>query len=70
MKKIIVLQDFQDAGQQFYAGETRIVTIEKSGYYCGLGWANDGETAAIAQPENVVLSVNDGIHFSSASSPE
>ena len=39
MTKIEVLQKFKHAGQVFYPGESRFVTPEDAGFFCGLGWA-------------------------------
>lgn len=41
MKRIEMLTDVRDAGLQYFKGEIRIVTPEKAGYFCGLGWARD-----------------------------
>jgi len=53
MKRIEVLTNFKDEGQ-FYKGEVRVVTPEKAGYYCGLGWAkdvSDGDQVATGTPD-------------------
>jgi hypothetical protein len=41
MKRIEILTDVKDAGERYYKGEQRMVTPEKAGYFCGLGWARD-----------------------------
>jgi len=43
MKRIEMLTDVKDVGQRYYKGELRMVTPEKAGYFCGLGWARDIE---------------------------
>lgn len=40
MKRIEMLTDVRDDGG-YIKGEIRIVTPEKAGYFCGLGWARD-----------------------------
>lgn len=46
MTKIEIIQDIKHDGQQFYAGESRVVTDHLAGYFCGNGWAKypSGET--------------------------
>ena len=40
MKRIEILTDVKDDGG-YYKGEIRMVTPEKAGYLCGVGWARD-----------------------------
>lgn len=49
MKRIEMLTDVKDDGG-YIKGEVRLVTAEKAGYFCGLGWARDltGELATAA----------------------
>jgi hypothetical protein len=41
MKTINIVCDFKDDGREFYAGERRCVTPEKSSAYITNGWATD-----------------------------
>lgn len=67
MKKVTVLIDFSDDGQRFYKGEVRVVTPEKAGYYCGVGWASDGESTTAADLFSKTLQVQSAKHRSAAS---
>ena len=67
---IAPLHDFQDAGQQFYAGERRSVTAEQAGYYCGVGWAKDASDGSLptGSPDlsEKTLEVQSGKHTTAA----
>jgi hypothetical protein len=39
--KVEILQNFRDEGQQYTASEIRVVSEQKGGYFCGVGWARD-----------------------------
>lgn len=72
MKRIEILTDVKDDGG-YFKGEIRMVTPEKAGYLCGLGWARDvsGEIATgIADTTPKTLEVQDLKVGHSAESPE
>jgi len=41
MITIEILRNIKHDGQQFHAGEIRIVTDQLGGYFCGNGWARE-----------------------------
>jgi hypothetical protein len=65
MKRIEILTDVKDDGG-YYKGEVRMVTPEKAGYLCGVGWARDvsGEIPTL-QPDltEKTLSVQSAQHL-------
>ena len=61
MKRIQMLNDVKDTDGVYLKGEVRLVTPEKCGYFCGVGWAKDltGEvpTAELdTSPKELVVS--------------
>jgi len=47
MKTVRIIRDFSHKGARYFEGETRKVTREECGLFCGVGWAEDvdGEVA-------------------------
>jgi hypothetical protein len=64
MARIEILTDIKDDGG-YYKGEIRVVTREKAGYLCGLGWAKAlDEDIKTGTPDTSPkkLAVTDGKH--------
>ena len=63
MKRIEMLTAVKDPDGLFLKGEIRLVTPERAGYFCGLGWAKDlGGELATGTPDTspVTLEVHNG----------
>jgi len=63
MKRIEMLTTVKEPDGTFLKGEIRLVTPERAGYFCGLGWAKDlGGELATATPDTspVTLDVQNG----------
>lgn len=63
MKRIEMLTDVKDPDGLFLKGEIRLVSPERAGYFCGLGWAKDvaGEIPTTAPDTSpVTLEVHNG----------
>lgn len=61
MKLTPINADFKHDGQQYYAGELRMLSPELCGYFCAAGWAGDAPPRS-ASTEPVTLEVQSGKH--------
>ena len=58
MKLIEILSLFRDGTDTYHVGEVRMVSEEKAGYFCGLGWAKaDGLTTGSPDTSEKTLEV-------------
>lgn len=63
MVAIQILQGIKHNGQQFHAGELRMVDEMLAGYFCGNGWAKEPNCdAAIPDTTAKTLEVQNGQH--------
>jgi hypothetical protein len=61
MKLTPITADFKHDGQQYYAGEVRMLSPELHGYFSVAGWTGD-KPAAWPKSQPVTLEVQSGKH--------
>lgn len=73
--RIYIRETFSDDGQRYIKSEVRLVSHEKAGYFCGLGWAQAVKEDGSMQPPvpadltEKTLEVQNGVHVASSTSP-